>query len=60
MNIQDININGIKPIFITEHDDYIGYTLPFLDLIGFKRKKIEELNKIFPYTLDVDVKIDIE
>lgn len=60
MNIQDFNINGIKPISITEHDDYIGYTLPFLDLIGFKRKKIEEIDKIFPYTLDVDVKIDIE
>ena len=39
MNIQDFNINCIKPISITEHDHYIGYTLPFLDLIGFKRKK---------------------
>lgn len=60
-NKEEILIDGVKPLYYKEIDDeYIAYTLPILDLIGFKRKKLEEINKIFPYNIDIDIKAPTE
>lgn len=50
-----ILIDGIKPRSYKTEKDYIAYTLPFLDLIGYKKISIVEIEKVYPYGIDVSI-----